>query len=245
MRTIAVLQQKGGSGKTTLAVNLGALAHLLGHRTLIIDSDPQGTAFEWSVKREPGSKLDGLAVMQATKPLTRPSFDALARGYEVVLIDGPARRGELTMSGAAMADVVLLPVVPGGADLWALPETIECIDQADAIREQLGHLPVVRIVVMNRAVVGQVLSAEADGALRALTGSYRHGVVHQRTAFPKALTIGQSVFTFPAARAAATDIERLWRQLKRGPNASREAKPSKEANRSRRAHSGRGEALRG
>lgn len=74
MLTVALLQQKGGSGKTTLAVNLAAAAHLEGRRTLVVDMDRQASAFDWSAARQDRSALDGLAVVKADRAMALPRF---------------------------------------------------------------------------------------------------------------------------------------------------------------------------
>ena len=76
MLTVAVLQQKGGSGKTTLAINLAAAAHLDGDRALVVDMDRQARAFDWSAARQDGSPLDGLAVVKADRAIALPLGDA-------------------------------------------------------------------------------------------------------------------------------------------------------------------------
>ena len=68
MLTVAVLQQKGGSRKTTLAVNLAAATHLDGRRALVVEMDRQASAFDWSAARNDGSRLDGLTVVNAACP---------------------------------------------------------------------------------------------------------------------------------------------------------------------------------
>jgi chromosome partitioning protein len=111
--TVAVLNQKGGVGKTSLAVNLGAVAHLAGRRTLIIDMHRQGSAFDWSSARREGSKLDGLAVVRADRALPVVRLREMSAGYDVVILDGPPRLGKVTRAAACAADVVLIPVQPG------------------------------------------------------------------------------------------------------------------------------------
>ena len=88
MRTVVVLQQKGGSGKTTLAINLAAAAHLDGDRALVIDMDRQASAFDWSAAREDGSPLDGLSVVKADKAMALPRFKEIARGYDYGNLEG-------------------------------------------------------------------------------------------------------------------------------------------------------------
>jgi chromosome partitioning protein len=213
---IAVLQQKGGSGKTTLAVNFAALTHLAGLRTLIIDMDRQASAFDWSAERADGSALEGLAVVKADKVLALPRFTEITRGYDAVFIDGPPRLGDITQSAAVAADVAVMPIPPGPFDFWAIPETLESLDRADHTREQLGRAPIRRAFVVNRAAAGTVLARDAEAELRTMrsAGSFV-GVIRQRVAFPTAASHGESVFTSPDASGAAADIERVWRAVKR------------------------------
>lgn len=217
--TVAVVQQKGGSGKTTLSVNLGACAHLAGFRSVIVDLDPQGSAFDWSEKRPEGSRLDGLAVVQAaphTEKLEREGlklarYAEITQPYEVAFLDG-SRIGAITQSAAVAADIVLMPIQPGGFDFWAMEDTLAAIDRADQVREHIGRGPVHRAFVLNRAAVGTRLARDAAKALR---GAEFVGVVHQRVAFGDTSLVGESVLSSPAASLAAAEIEKLWRALRK------------------------------
>jgi len=108
--TVALLQQKGGSGKTTLAVNLAAAAHLAGRRTLVVDMDRQASAFDWSAARRDGSPLDGLAVVKADKAIALPRFREIVRGYDVVFLDGPPRLGDIPQPSARIASLSRAPI---------------------------------------------------------------------------------------------------------------------------------------
>jgi chromosome partitioning protein len=211
--TIAVLNQKGGVGKTSLATNLAAAAHLHGLRTLIVDMDRQGSALDWSAARAEGSKLDGLTVVKADKPLAVARLREMARGYEAVVLDGPPRLGDVTRSAACAADVVLIPVQPGPFDLWAASETLELLDGADAIRGELGRPAVRRLFVLNRASTGTVLARDAPAALKEY--GELAGVVHQRIAIPEAAAVGESVLTVEPNGAASEEIRHLFRIVRR------------------------------
>jgi chromosome partitioning protein len=226
MLTVAVLQQKGGSGKTTLAVNLAAAAHLEGRRTLVVDMDRQASAFDWSAARQDGSSLEGLAVVKADRAMALPRMNEISRGYDYVFFDGPPRLGDVTQSAAVAADIALLPIQPGPFDFWAVAETLESLDQADQVREQLGRPPIRRVFVVNRAAANTRLAREAEEELRK-SGGELAGVVHQRVAFPDSASRGESVLTSGSAHAAADDIKRLWRALKGGKHGSQphKAKP--------------------
>jgi chromosome partitioning protein len=241
--TVAVLQQKGGSGKTTLAVNLAAASHLEGGRTLVVDMDRQASAFDWSAARGDGSSLDGLAVVKADKAIALPRFAEIVRGYDYVFLDGPPRLGDVTQSAAVAADVAVLPIQPGPFDFWAVAETLDSLDQADQVREQLGRPPIRRVFVVNRAAANTRLAREAEEELRK-SGGELAGVVHQRVAFPDAASRGESVMTSRAADAAADDIQRVWRVLKGGKHGSQSQEAKPRAKREARKGGG-GEARRG
>jgi chromosome partitioning protein len=153
--------------------------------------------------------------VKADKAIALPRFREIARGYDCVFLDGPPRLGDVTQSAAVAADLVVLPIQPGPFDFWAVAETLESLDHADRIREQLGHPPVRRVFVVNRAAVNTRLAREAEEELRKAGGELA-GVVHQRVAFPDAASRGESVLTSRGAELAADDIERLWRALKGG-----------------------------
>lgn len=212
MLTIAVLNQKGGAGKTTLATNLAAAAHLGGRRTLIIDMDHQGSALDWSVARAEGSQLVGLSVVKVDKPIAFPRFREISRGYDVIILDGPPRLGDVTRSAACAADVVVIPVQPGPFDLWAASETLSLLDAADGIRAELKRRRVRRLFVVNRAAAGTVLARQTPGALEESGGEVA-GVVHQRIAFPEAAATGESVLTTDPNGPAAVEIRRLFRAV--------------------------------
>ena len=243
MLTVAVLQQKGGSGKTTLAINLAAAAHLDGSRALVVDMDRQASAFDWSAARKDSSPLDGLAVVKADKAIALPRFNEITRGYDYVFLDGPPRLGDVTQSAAVAADVALLPIQPGPFDFWAVAETLDSLDQADRIREQLGRKPVRRVFVINRAGTNTRLARDAEAELRK-SGGELAGLVHQRIGFPDSASRGESVLTSSATQAAADDIRRLWRKLKGRKHGSEPQKAEQGAEREAN-EGGRVEAWRG
>jgi len=209
---VAVLCQKGGVGKTTLTLNLAACAHLSGLRTLAIDCDRQGSLFDWYSARSDGSRLAGLTVIRADRALTLPKFRELTSGYEVALVDGPPRLGDVTRAAAVAADVVLIPARPGPFDTWAASETLGLLDGADEIREQLGRSRVRRVIIINGApprarTVAHTLDALRDSAELA------PGVIGNRVVFSSSAATGESVFTEAPAAPAAAEIASLWAVL--------------------------------
>jgi chromosome partitioning protein len=209
MLTIGVLNQKGGVGKSTIATNLAAVAHLRGRRTMVLDLDRQGSAFDWYAARAEGSALDGLGVARADKALSLPKFRELTKGYDVVLCDGPPRLSDVTRAAAVAADVVVIPLRAGAFDWWASSETLELLDAADAIRTELGRPPVRRLFVLNGASPSANLTKHALAAI-ADVGELSPVVVHNRVAYAEAAVRGEAVVTVDAASAAAGEMTRLF-----------------------------------
>jgi chromosome partitioning protein len=215
MLTIAVLNQKGGVGKSTLSTNLAAAAHLAGKRTIILDLDRQGSAFDWYAARKEGSRLEGLTVAQAPKELSLPKFRELSQGYEVVICDGPPRMSEIAMAAAVAADVVVIPLRAGGFDWWAASDTIGTLDKADGIRVELGRRKVRRVFVLNGAVINANMTASARQAIGEI--GELAPTIHNRVAFGEAVTLGESVLTTATGESAAADeIRALYKTITGG-----------------------------
>lgn len=212
MYTVAVLNQKGGVGKTTLAVNLAAAAHVDGRKTLIVDMDQQGSAAEWYSARADESPLAGLVVVKMDRRLTVPKFRELASGYDFVVLDCPPRLDDVSSSAAVAADVVVIPVSPGPFDLWATSSTLATLDRADEIRAQLDRPAVRRIFVVNRAEVGTTLTRETPEVL-ADRGDVLDTVIHQRIAFKRSALAGESVLTAGGDQAAEVEIRSLYKAV--------------------------------
>ena len=122
---IAVLNSKGGTGKTTIATNLAGCLHKRGHSVLLVDSDPQGTALDWYSAQPDGADLP--TVIGIDRPVLHKSIPQLTRDYVYIVIDGSAKIAENTTSAIRVADLVLIPVRHSGFDLWAVESLVEAI----------------------------------------------------------------------------------------------------------------------
>lgn len=212
---LALLNLKGGSGKSTLAINIAAAACLEGLRVLLIDLDCQDTVDDWGAARPATSPLMGISVVKLDKPATieRARIAPVIRGYDVVVLDAPARDVPICEAAAIAADVVLIPVKPGAPDVWTMNTTAKAIDAADTWRKRNKLRAVVRLHAINQAVSGSRLERAAQTHLLTTIGDYA-GVVHQRLVFGEATALGESVLTMkPPAHDAAHDIRQLWRTI--------------------------------
>jgi chromosome partitioning protein len=209
---IAVLNQKGGVGKSTVAQNLAAAAHLAGRKTLVLDLDSQGTTFDWYATRAQQSKLRGLDVRKADKVWSLPQFDEMTAGHDVVICDGPARLSDVCTAAAVASDLVLVPMKVGKAEWWAAAETGTMLDVADNLRRAIGRAPVRRLFVLNDAFKQVKDTVRLIEALDA-SASLLPVVLHHRVAYMRALGDGESVLTTEPEGEAAREVRALFHSI--------------------------------
>jgi chromosome partitioning protein len=125
MKTVAVVSQKGGVGKTTAAIQLGFAAHQAGLVTVIIDLDPQGTAAKWGLRREGNGPY---VVRGQASRLTVILETARANGADLAILDTPPSAEDPALQAAKVSDFVLIPTRPGGFDIEAIQTTLEMVD---------------------------------------------------------------------------------------------------------------------
>jgi len=201
MKTLAIISQKGGSGKTTLAVHMAVCAIRQGFHTAIIDIDPQGSAYDWYLSREEQNELN--AVQAQVGQLAALLKQAKTGGADVVIIDTAPHSDSAAAVAAQLADFILMPCRPSRFDLKAIGST--------AAIARLAKTPAAAVI--NAAPRGK-LSDEAKEALRHQGIDVLDPVLQQRAAYTHAVIDGRSVHEYEPEGKAAEEIDELFACLK-------------------------------
>lgn len=199
MKVIAVIGQKGGSGKTTTAENLAVEAAASGKSVALIDLDSQPTAATWGDRRA----ADNPAVVSAQIARLRHVLDAARKqGTALAIVDTPPRTSEASIEAAKVADLVLVPVRPLINDVETLPALRQVVNLAKARRAY---------VLINAASVQGQRHADAERAAREFGFNVCPVVLHHRSAFGDAPTVGQGVGEYEPDGKAAFEVRRLYK----------------------------------
>jgi chromosome partitioning protein len=202
MKTLVILAQKGGSGKTTLAVHMAVCAARQKRRTALIDIDPQVSAFNWNESRDEGRKLDAAKAEVGQIPvLLQQAKDG---GIDLVIIDTAPHSDSAAAIAAQYADLVLIPCRPARFDLDAIASTVQI---ATVAKKSAA-------VVINAAPRGK-LAKEARVALERQGITVIDTVLHQRVAYSHAVIDGRSVHEYEPNGKAAAEIDELYNHITR------------------------------
>ena len=201
---IAFVSQKGGVGKSTLAINVADFLHRQGKTVLLIDADAQATASDWaSVRRDTPWPVIKLATADtAAEVLTH------AQGYDHVIIDGPPGAVATTRAIIVAADLVLIPMVPSAASKWSSDLTLQQIQQAVIHKPSLRPAFVISLAIPRTSIANAIRHNLIDAGLPILDST-----IASRVAHPQALSLGLTIFEHQPHGAAAREISQLVQEL--------------------------------
>lgn len=197
MKTIALLSQKGGSGKTTLSLNLAIAATCSGKSAVVIDLDPQQSASRWVRLRA----SDEPVIISGHAPNLSALLDkARAGGADIVIIDTAPKSESASLVAAKCADLLLIPCQPSSLDLDAVADTVNIA--------KLSGKPAA--FVLNGCKAGSSLTEMAAEALTDYGLPLATVRIGSRVAFVKSLAEGQGVVEFEPSGRSAKEIRDLY-----------------------------------
>lgn len=197
MRVISVLNQKGGSGKTTVATHLARAFQIGGASVVLVDSDPQGSARDWAAANE----NQPVAVVGMDRPTHARDLKNLAK-TDFVLIDGAPQVSELAASAIKASNLVLIPVTPSPYDIWACSDLVNLIKQRIEITD--GALQAA--FVISRAIAGTRLGNEVGDALAGYDLPILESRIYHRQIFPASAAAGGTAFDVEPAGDGAREF---------------------------------------
>ena len=199
-RIITLAQQKGGSGKTTLAVNLAVALRAAGHSVALVDTDPQGSMGRWFIERmERLGEDDGLEFSTSSAWGASYESEKLKKRFDFVILDTPPKIDSDLRPALRVADLVVVPVASSHVDLWATEGVLDL-----AAREKSRVL-----IVLNRARAGTRLGADVAAGAESLGAQVAETQISNRVAYAETLGQGMGVLDRARSGTARDEINAL------------------------------------
>lgn len=204
-KTIAVLNQKGGAGKTTIATNLAHALILGGAKVLLVDADPQGSLRDWNEVN--GGEL--MPVVGLDRETLAKDLQAVSKGYDYAVIDGAPQIAKLSAAAVKIADLVLIPVQHSPYDIWACADLIDIIQ---ARRDVSNGRPAAAFVV-SRLIQKTRLASQIADALSDYQIPMLEACTTQRVVYPSSASEGKTVFQAEPDGPAAKEIMKITKEV--------------------------------
>ena len=203
MTVIAVMNQKGGVGKTTTCTGLAGALNQFGRDVVLVDSDPQGSLQDYAEEnaKQP-VKIYSIERNQLASQIPRLK-------NEIVIIDGTAKAADLAKKTIAVADMIIIPVTPSPLDVWATGDMVAMIQDRIEEQQAAGETPVRAFFLVNRALGNSKLSKSLAKTLAGYGFPVLQSRLVSRTAHPNSQLSGQTPLDTQPHGLAARELRAL------------------------------------
>ena len=207
MKVIAVLNEKGGCGKTTISTNLACGLHKQGHSVALIDTDPQGSASIWYEQAEEDADIPPVFKINGGRALG--NLKKTMSGYDVTIIDGAGSLSEISAGAIKSADIVLIPIQPSVYDVWGSENVVDLIQARQDVTDGTPQARFIVSKVRNTTnLTGELKQALDEMGIDVLETNTTELVAYRRCA-----ELGQSVFDFEPNGQATNEMKNIVSQV--------------------------------
>ncbi len=205
---IAFVSQKGGVGKTTLAVSFAWELTHRGASVLLVDADPQGSARAASEAATERGLRAPTTVALAADMGRADQLPRLARDFDHVIIDTPGRIDKTSRAALMIADVAIVPVSQSGLEVWAAGDTVELIEQARMLRPDLQSA-----LALVRRASQTALGRRARSVVEQAPMPVLQAETTYRIAWQESISAGQGVAQYAPKDKAATELRAMVNEV--------------------------------
>jgi chromosome partitioning protein len=203
-KIIAVLNPKGGCGKTTIAINLAHSFKNKGYKVMVVDSDVQGSARDWSEE----NKGSIISVIGLDRISLEADLESVKNGYDIIIIDGASQVSLLTAVVIKVSDFILIPVQPSPFDLWAVKELVNLIKERRMIADNKPEA----CFVISLARKNTKFNKEIEEPLKEFQFELLKSRVIMREKYKTCMSEGGTVY-FPFVKEAAEEIDNIRNEI--------------------------------
>ena len=198
---ISVTSLKGGVGKSTITQNLAVCFAHSGYKVCIADADSNQSALRWSSLRS--EAYPNIPAFGTPEKTLAANVKQLNKDYEIVLIDGTPSLDRLASKIILFADILLIPILPSGLDIWATEHFLERLADAQAERDK----PIPAYFILNQYQANVNLNREVKEVLQETNIPVLQNNLRSRVAYREAVIKGMGVYEFKDEKAKAEFVD--------------------------------------